>query len=161
MHSSMRWAHTLTCMRSRRWGREGSNGSIQSAQWHRGCTCVHTNHAVLPAWGSFTITARVLSSSHNSRDSLLHPYCPRVALAVAAYIPLAHGISCHCHVSIEKCWPSLTFSVLRPLLRGFIIKKLSSCWASGKRGTQIQTVLSNFCISVCDVSPLILILFDL
>lgn len=90
MHSSMRWAHTLTCMRSRRWGREGSNGRIQSAQLHRGCTCLHTDHAVLPAWGSFTITARVLSSSHNSRDSLLHPYCPRVALTVAAYIPLAH-----------------------------------------------------------------------
>lgn len=31
-------------------------------QLHRGCTCVHTNHTLLPACGSFTITAHVLSS---------------------------------------------------------------------------------------------------
>lgn len=134
------------CSYSHAWGvgdgeeRKVMGGFSWSAQLHRHFSmCTQTTLHQLHV-GPFT-SLLMFYPAHTTPMTLLNLYCPRVALTVAAYIPLAYGISCHCHVNIEKCWPSLTFSILRPLLRGFIIKKFSSCWAGGQKGTQIQTVL--------------------
>lgn len=132
----MRCAHTLTCMKSRRSGREESNGRIQQVsrvtQMYKRA---HKPHCIRCIW-LLSHHCPCSDSSHSSHDSLLSFYCPCVALMLQPVFPLLpvyplkYGISCHCHVSTEKCWPSLIFSVLRALLRGFIKKNLSSCWAS-------------------------------
>lgn len=52
MHNSMRWAHTLACMRSRRWGREESNGRIQlvGAVTQGLYLCAHKPHFITCMW---------------------------------------------------------------------------------------------------------------
>lgn len=79
MHSSMRWAHTLTCMRSRRWGREGSNGGFSQHSYTEAVpACTQTTLYYLH--GGPLLALLVFCPAHTtpvtlSATSLLSPCC--------------------------------------------------------------------------------------
>lgn len=81
----MRWAHTLMCMRSRRWGREGSNGGFSQHSYTEAApACTQTTLYYLH--GGPLLALLVFCPAHTTPVTLC--YIPTVPMLLQLLQPI-------------------------------------------------------------------------